>query len=105
VPRPEVDQQTSFAELPMFLPEPYQMLLLSVLERAIEDLSNSGAIYQRAYHWIFKDQSRDVMSAYWVCQALGMHVDSLRRHLLSCPTQRRLKARREDPSVSVGDPS
>jgi hypothetical protein len=105
VPKPEVDPQISFAELPMFLPEPYQMLLLSVLERAIEDLSNSGAIYQRAYYWIFKDQSREVMSAYWVCQALGMHVDSLRRHLLSCPTQRRLKTRREYSSVSVCGPS
>jgi hypothetical protein len=72
-------------------PEACRMLLLSVLARAVEDLSNSPmtSAHQSAYEWLFLDRSRDAMSAYWVCQSLGMHVDSLRRRIREHAVQKR----------------
>lgn len=62
---------------------PYQMLLLSMLQCAIDDLGKNGQLHERAYRWIFNKQSDEVMSINWVCQALGIHPDHLRRHLNS----------------------
>jgi len=60
---------------------PHQMLLLALVQRAIEDLNRADKEYVDAFHWLFENQSSEIMSIQWICDALGLDVDYFRRKL------------------------
>ena len=75
------------AELEGGLEPPYQLLLMRVLQCAVEDLKQEGTVRESARRWIFDDESEEVMSVHWVCHALGLHPDYFRRKLSYKPSR------------------